>query len=130
MPHADTLCGWLLPGPVSIAPLPPRLTAICAAVIELPYRFETLPLTVAAATLFAPTGEHVAAPVVPPTEQCVHMVEFVLLLGLFITILDFVLQGILIKAIPSLFAQAGAGLGSISGSVKDPSGASVPKIMM
>ena len=82
MPHADTLCGWLLPGPVSIAPLPPRLTAICAAVIELPYRFETLPLTVAAATLFAPTGEHVAAPVVPPTEQCVHMVEFVLLLGL------------------------------------------------
>src|SRR5437588_9205140 len=29
-------------------------------------------------------------------------------------------------AIPSLFAQAGAGLGSISGSVKDPSGASVP----
>ena len=34
----------------------------------------------------------------------VAIIIFVLLLGLFITILDFVLQGILIKAIPSLFA--------------------------
>lgn len=34
----------------------------------------------------------------------VAIIIFVLVLGLFITILDFVLQGILIKAIPSLFA--------------------------
>ena len=34
----------------------------------------------------------------------VAIIIFVLLLGLFITILDFVLQGILIKAIPNLFA--------------------------
>ena len=34
----------------------------------------------------------------------IAIIIFVLLLGLFITILDFVLQGILIKAIPSLFA--------------------------
>ncbi len=33
----------------------------------------------------------------------VAIIIFVLVLGLFITILDFVLQGILIKAIPSLF---------------------------
>ena len=35
----------------------------------------------------------------------IAIIIFVLLLGLFITILDFVLQGILIKAIPSLFAR-------------------------
>jgi preprotein translocase subunit SecE len=34
----------------------------------------------------------------------VAIIIFVLLLGLFITILDFALQGILIKGIPSLFA--------------------------
>ena len=34
----------------------------------------------------------------------IAIIIFVLVLGLFITILDFVLQGILIKAIPSLFA--------------------------
>jgi preprotein translocase subunit SecE len=34
----------------------------------------------------------------------IAIIIFVLLLGLFITILDFILQGILIKAIPSLFA--------------------------
>jgi preprotein translocase subunit SecE len=34
----------------------------------------------------------------------VAIIIFVLLLGLFITVLDFALQGILIKAIPSLFA--------------------------
>jgi preprotein translocase subunit SecE len=34
----------------------------------------------------------------------VAIIIFVLVLGLFITLLDFVLQGILIKAIPSLFA--------------------------
>lgn len=34
----------------------------------------------------------------------IAIIIFVLLLGLFITILDFALQGILIKAIPSLFA--------------------------
>jgi len=34
----------------------------------------------------------------------VAIIIFVLLLGLFITLLDFVLQGILIKAIPNLFA--------------------------
>jgi len=34
----------------------------------------------------------------------IAIIIFVLVLGLFITLLDFVLQGILIKAIPSLFA--------------------------
>ena len=34
----------------------------------------------------------------------IAIIIFVLLLGLFITVLDFILQGILIKAIPSLFA--------------------------
>jgi preprotein translocase subunit SecE len=34
----------------------------------------------------------------------IAIIIFVLILGLFITILDFALQGILIKAIPSLFA--------------------------
>ena len=34
----------------------------------------------------------------------IAIIIFVLLLGLFITILDFVLQGILIKWIPSLFS--------------------------
>jgi preprotein translocase subunit SecE len=34
----------------------------------------------------------------------IAIIIFVLLLGLFITILDFILQGILIKAIPNLFA--------------------------
>jgi preprotein translocase subunit SecE len=34
----------------------------------------------------------------------VAIIIFVLVLGLFITILDFALQGILIKAIPQLFA--------------------------
>jgi preprotein translocase subunit SecE len=33
----------------------------------------------------------------------IAIIIFVLLLGLFITLLDFVLQGILIKALPSLF---------------------------
>jgi hypothetical protein len=32
--------------------------------------------------VFAPTGAHVAAPVEPPTEQCVDFAEFVLELGL------------------------------------------------
>src|SRR5437763_6517886 len=35
----------------------------------------------------------------------VAIITFVLVLGLFITILDFALQGILIKGIPSLFAR-------------------------
>jgi len=35
----------------------------------------------------------------------IAIIIFVLLLGLFITILDFLLQGILIKGIPSLFAR-------------------------
>ena len=35
----------------------------------------------------------------------IAIIIFVLLLGLFITILDFFLQGILIKWIPSLFAK-------------------------
>jgi len=34
----------------------------------------------------------------------IAIIIFVLLLGLFITLLDFVLQGILIKAIPALFS--------------------------
>jgi preprotein translocase subunit SecE len=35
----------------------------------------------------------------------VAIIIFVLVLGLFITLLDFALQGILIKGIPSLFAK-------------------------
>jgi len=35
----------------------------------------------------------------------IAIIIFVLILGLLITILDFVLQGILIKGIPSLFAK-------------------------
>lgn len=34
----------------------------------------------------------------------ISIIIFVLILGLFITLLDFVLQGVLIKMIPSLFA--------------------------
>lgn len=34
----------------------------------------------------------------------IAIIIFVLLIGLFITVLDFVLQGVLIKLIPSLFA--------------------------
>jgi len=37
-------------------------------------------------------------------QATISIIIFVLLLGLLITILDFALQGILIKAIPSLFA--------------------------
>ena len=37
-------------------------------------------------------------------QATMQIIIFVLLLGLFITILDFVLQGILIKAIPSLIS--------------------------
>ena len=44
-PHAVALWGWLLPGPVSGTPAPPRDTAICAAVLPLPYCFETSGLT-------------------------------------------------------------------------------------
>src|ERR1700712_2012913 len=44
-------------------------------------------------------------PDVPQVRSAtVAIIIFVLLLGLFITILDFALQGILIKGIPSLFA--------------------------
>ncbi|MDB4875165.1 MAG: secE [Gemmatimonadetes bacterium] len=35
----------------------------------------------------------------------IAIIIFVLILGLFITLLDFALQGILIKGIPSLFAK-------------------------
>jgi len=37
-------------------------------------------------------------------DTTIKIIIFVLLLGLVITLLDFVLQGILIKLIPSLFA--------------------------
>ena len=44
-------------------------------------------------------------PDLPQVRQAtISIIIFVLLLGLLITILDFALQGILIKAIPSLFA--------------------------
>jgi preprotein translocase subunit SecE len=44
-------------------------------------------------------------PDVPQVRSAtIAIIIFVLLLGLFITVLDFVLQGILIKAIPSLFS--------------------------
>ena len=44
-------------------------------------------------------------PDVPQVRSAtVAIIIFVLVLGLFITILDFALQGILIKGIPSLFA--------------------------
>jgi hypothetical protein len=61
----ETLCGWLLPGPVSVTPVPPRETAISAAVCELPYRFDESVFACAAAVSFAPAG-HVAAVDVPP----------------------------------------------------------------
>jgi preprotein translocase subunit SecE len=45
-------------------------------------------------------------PDVPQVRSAtVAIIIFVLLLGLFITLLDFALQGILIKGIPSLFAK-------------------------
>jgi preprotein translocase subunit SecE len=41
----------------------------------------------------------------PQVQQAtISIIIFVLLLGLVITLLDFILQGILIKGIPSLFA--------------------------
>lgn len=41
----------------------------------------------------------------PQVQQAtISIIIFVLLIGLLITLLDFVLQGILIKGIPSLFA--------------------------
>ncbi|MBV8818385.1 MAG: preprotein translocase subunit SecE [Acidobacteriaceae bacterium] len=44
-------------------------------------------------------------PDVPQVRSAtISIIIFVLLLGLFITLLDFVLQGVLIKLIPSLFA--------------------------
>jgi len=44
-------------------------------------------------------------PDVPQVRSAtVSIIIFVLLLGLFISLLDFVLQGVLIKLIPSLFA--------------------------
>ena len=44
-------------------------------------------------------------PDVPQVRSAtIAIIIFVLLLGLFITILDFALQGILIKGIPALFA--------------------------
>ena len=44
-------------------------------------------------------------PDLPQVRQAtISIIIFVLLLALMITIMDFVLQGILIKAIPSLFA--------------------------
>jgi hypothetical protein len=77
LPHAVTLCGWLLPGPVIVVPSgAPRLTAIWAAVWPLPYRFETsdLPPGVPWAAV------QLALPVpAPPVVQCVHLL--VVLLG-------------------------------------------------
>ena len=44
-------------------------------------------------------------PDVPQVRSAtISIIIFVLLLGLFISLLDFVLQGVLIKLIPSLFA--------------------------
>jgi preprotein translocase subunit SecE len=44
-------------------------------------------------------------PDLPQVRQAtISIIIFVLLLGLFISLLDFVLQGVLIKLIPSLFA--------------------------
>jgi hypothetical protein len=37
--HGETMCGWLLPGPYSFAPVPPRATTPSPAVEPLPYRF-------------------------------------------------------------------------------------------
>lgn len=34
------MCGWLLPGPFNVTPLPPRDVAICEAVVPLPYCFD------------------------------------------------------------------------------------------
>jgi hypothetical protein len=74
LPHAVTLCGWLLPGPwMSVPDGAPRSFAIYAAVLPLPYRFE--------ASLFDDVVDvHVAElswP--PPVEQSVFLC--VVLLG-------------------------------------------------
>jgi len=69
--QSDTLCGWLLPGPVMSVPAgAPRETAICAAVLPLPYRFET-----SGPAFGVPAcAVHVAAPADPPVRQCVQCV--------------------------------------------------------
>ena len=74
------MCGWLLPGPVSLTPDPPRETAIWAAVSALPYRFDASLCTCAWAVPFV--DGHVAADGVPPVgSQVVHFVEVVELSG-------------------------------------------------
>jgi len=69
--QSDTLCGWLLPGPVMSVPVAaPRETAICAAVLPLPYRLET-----SGPTFGVPAcAVHVAVPADPPVRQCVQCV--------------------------------------------------------
>ena len=71
----QTLCGWLLPGPLIIVPPgAPRLFAICAAVLPLPYRFD-------ASGFDEVFDEQVAlVPVPPPVVQLV--LWSVVLLGL------------------------------------------------
>jgi len=69
--QSATLCGWLFPGPVMSVPAgAPRETAIWAAVLPLPYRFET-----SGPTFGVPAcAVHVAAPGDPPVRQCVQCV--------------------------------------------------------
>jgi hypothetical protein len=67
-PHGVTLCGWLLPGPWSVAPAPPRETATCAAVAPLPYFFDVSGF-VDDPPGALDDGVHVAAPGFPPTAH-------------------------------------------------------------
>ena len=78
LPHAVTLCGWLLPGPVISVPFgAPRPTAICAAVLPLPYRLETSAFVAGVPACAVQLAVPVPA---PPVRQWVHFV--VVLLGL------------------------------------------------
>ena len=47
----------------------PRETAICAAVLPLPYRFETSDLPDATPAVLPAAGGHVADELLPPVEQ-------------------------------------------------------------
>src|SRR5436305_12696602 len=73
MPQPVSLCGWLLPGPVStVLAGAPFASATCAAVVPLPYCFDP--------SAFGPLPLHVALEGDPPRVQVVHL--WVLLLGL------------------------------------------------
>jgi hypothetical protein len=70
--QACTLCGWLLPGPMTVVPAgAPRDTAICAAVLPLPYRFDTSDLPEAIPAVLELDGAQVTEEPLPPVVQLV-----------------------------------------------------------